>query len=844
MKHLFLLIPYLILLLLSQVTLSQDTLDKPSFSLQSGFYSSTITLSCSCNEPGAEIRYTEDGSSPTNSSTLYTAPLSLASRNGDPNTISDISTGWWWESPEEVFKGHVISAKCFKEGFTESETKANTYFIDPDIAERYESLAVVSVISDQDNFFDYNIGIYILGVNEEVCQMDACGNYGQRGEEWERPVHFEFWESSQDEIAISRDLGVRIHGGATRNFPQKALRFYARDEYGKKELEYPLFGAEGPASFKRFILRAGGNDEETKMRDAYHQQFFTGAGIETQLYKPCVLFINGEFWGYHGIREAYNKHYFNSYYDIDKDSIDYISEGPSDIVPGGVVADEGDMESFDALLDYIDNHDISSSTGYEYVSNAVDQLSLATIYIAELFVGNNDWPGNNVKLWRPKDNSRKWEWCLVDTDIAGYGNTEVDDFSLDIPEGEGSYTEPIILAMLSNIDFLAFYINRWADLLNTRLLPENTGAKLDVIQDSMAPVIDEQNERWFSPAGIEGWEYAMNNQKEWMEERVPVVWDELEDYYSLNKVNITLDVSDTEHGSIQCNSIPAKELTNFPWSATYFEEVPIQLKAINKVGFQFVEWTGDVNSTDREISLSPNNGMNITAVFEPLAQSVTLNELLASNSNSMADEAGEFDDWIELYNTTNTEVDLSGYALSNDHQNLQKWTFPEGTSIGANGYLIVWADNDITQAALHASFKLKKSGASIYFSNAEGTIIDETSFTTQISDSSWGRLENGTGPFIQMYPTFNSENTGDFNSNLQSSSIENKLILFPNPSREMITIITQSDNPDSIQIYNAIGALVYNSSQSNQIEKLNISSWPRGIYYVKSNQQTKKLILY
>jgi len=154
----------------------------------------------------------------------------------------------------------VISAKCYKKGFTESKTKSNSYFIDANIAKRYESLAVVSVIGDQDNFFDYNTRIYILGVNEDVCQLDACGNYGQRGYEWEREVHFEFWESSQDPLVISRNLGVRIHGGATRNASQKALRFYAREEYGKKELEYPLFGSKGPSAFKRFMLRAGGND--------------------------------------------------------------------------------------------------------------------------------------------------------------------------------------------------------------------------------------------------------------------------------------------------------------------------------------------------------------------------------------------------------------------------------------------------------------------------------------------------------------------------------------------------------------------------------------------------------
>ena len=831
----------IIILFFCQLTLAQ-TLDKPEFSLESGFFNSTISLTCSCNEPDADIRYTTDGSTPTITSILYTEPLSLASRIGEPNTIADISTGWDWEMPGEVFKGHVISAKCFKEGFLPSETRANSYFIAPDIEERYETVSIFSVITHPANFFDFDQGIYILGVNEDVCQMDACGNYGQRGPEWERPVHVEFWESSQEELAFSEDLGIRIHGGATRNNPQKALRFYAREEYGVSKLEYPLFGAEGPASFKRFMLRAGGNDWRTMIKDAYHQQFFSGTGIETQLYKPCVLFLNGEFWGYNGIRENYNKHYFNSYYDVDKDSLDFISEGPSDIVEGGVVADEGDLESFDALVEYIENNDVSQTVHYEYVSSEVNQLSLATIYISEMFVGNQDWPGNNVKLWRPKDNSRKWEWCLVDTDIAGAENTDYEDFSLDIPEGEGSYTEPIILAMLTNSDFLDFYINRWADLLNTRLLPENTGPKLDVIKDNMSPVVNEQHERWFSPEPEEVWLNDMNDQKEWMEARVPVVWDELEDYYSLTKVNISLDVSNNTHGSIQCNTIPANELTTFPWSGEYFEEVAIKLKAINKVGYQFVEWAGDVSSTDIEISVSPSEGLNVIAVFEPLAQSVTLNELLASNSNSNADTSGEFDDWIELYNNTTTEVDLFGYSLSNDAMDLQKWTFPDGASIGANDYLIVWADNDTNQTGLHCSFKLKKAGANLYFSNTECTLIDEASFTNQSSDISWGRYENGTGSFVAMNPSFNSENNGLVNIS-STTEKSDELVVFPNPAKDALTILHPTKHSYHIQVYNAHGVLKYESFNSTNSDQLDVSDWCKGIYFIMVDERVIKQII-
>ncbi|MBT6744920.1 MAG: T9SS type A sorting domain-containing protein [Flavobacteriales bacterium] len=822
---------------------AQTTLDKPQFSIESGFYTSDITLNCSCSEPGAELRYTIDGSTPSLASTLYTQPLLLGSRVGEPNDISMISTGYDWAAPNnEIFKGHVISAKCFKSGFLDSKTKANTYFIDSSIDNRYETVSVVSLIADAGNFFDYDTGIYVLGINEPICQMDACGNYGMRGDAWEREVHFEFWESSQNSLAISRNLGVRIHGGATRNHAQKAIRFYARDEYGKKNLEYPLFGEAGPTSFKRFMLRAGGNDGETMVRDSYHHQFFTGAGVETQLYKPCVLFVNGEFWGYHGLRESYNKHYFNSYYAIDKDSIDYISEGPSDIVLGGVVADEGDMVSFDTLLYYIDNNDISTSAGYNYVANEVDILSLSTIYIAEMFVGNQDWPGNNVKLWRPKDNSRKWEWCLVDTDIAGVGNMPVNMFSLDIPPGEGSYTEPIILEMLTNAEFLDYYINRWADLLNTRLLSSNTGSKLDLTRDNMAQVIDEQYERWDTPQELIDWLPAMNDQKNWMEQRVPIVWDELEDYYTITKANITLDVSSASHGSIQCNTIPPNELTNFPWSGDYFIEVPIHLKAVNKPGYQFIEWVGDVSSIDKEITVSVTAGMNITAVFEPLTKSIVINELIASNNSSSADGAGEYDDWIELYNTTGNLIDLSGYFLSDDILNLSKWSFPNGTTIGPNDYLIIWSDNDLSQAGLHTSFKLKKSGTNVILSNQELTIIDETNFGHQTTDITWGRYPNGTGSFVNMNPTYAATNSSALGIKTTDDITDSKLFkIYPNPTRGSFTVELKKNSNSSIIIYNALGVATITISNPLQYEVINVSSWQKGLYYIRVGQTVRKL---
>ncbi len=141
-----------------------------------------------------------------------------------------------------------------------------------------------------------------------------------------------------------------------------------------------------------------------------------------------------------------------------------------------------------------------------------------------------------------------------------------------------------------------------------------------------------------------------------------------------------------------------------------------------------------------------------------VAGDLVINEFMASNDATIADQDGEFEDWIELYNNTNASIDLTGYFLSDDEANLTQWAFPTGTSIGANGYLTVWADDDEDQAGLHANFKLSASGESIFLVNAAGEIEDVISYVDQTTNISFGRFPNGTGEFQEMNPTFNSEN--------------------------------------------------------------------------------------
>ena len=93
---------------------------------------------------------------------------------------------------------------------------------------------------------------------------------------------------------------------------------------------------------------------------------------------------------------------------------------------------------------------------------------------------------------------------------------------------------------------------------------------------------------------------------------------------------------------------------------------------------------------------------------------LVINEFMADNGTVIADQDGEFDDWIELYNKSDNAIPLDGYYLSDDGKDLTKWAFPD-IAIPASDYLIIWTDGDETQSGLHANFKLSKSGEAIYF---------------------------------------------------------------------------------------------------------------------------------
>ena len=174
-----------------------------------------------------------------------------------------------------------------------------------------------------------------------------------------------------------------------------------------------------------------------------------------------------------------------------------------------------------------------------------------------------------------------------------------------------------------------------------------------------------------------------------------------------------------------------------------------------------------------------------------LADHIKINELLAINSTTNQDEFGEFDDWVEIFNSSSESMDLSNCFLSDDTANLTKWRFPDSASIiMPGGHLLIWCDDNIEQGPLHANFKLSSSGEPLIFSTNDGfTIIDQITFGQQSSDLSYGRESDGSAEWTFSSPTPNASN-GLLSTNYDKIVLNDFELLnnYPNPFNPITNI--------------------------------------------------------
>ncbi|MFP4621854.1 MAG: CotH kinase family protein [Bacteroidales bacterium] len=649
----------------------------PEFSHSGGFYTSGFELSLDTEDPDAEIYYTLDGSEPdtnnlegrayeytntypsnsmlTREATThkYEGPLSIDNRAEESYELAEINTRFSSSNqlPENnIYKGTVVRAKVAKEDAISANSETHTFFVTPEGDSRYD-IPVVSIVTDEHHLFNYEKGIYVPGkiaddwyTNNPTEEWNdgRPANYNQRGKEWERPAHFEYFDEDL-QPALRQNIGIRIHGGWTRAFRMKSLRLYARNSYDSvNTFHYPFFGdlpARGNQnarveSFRRLIMRNSGNDyHHTMFRDALMQDLVKHLPFSVQAWQPLVHFINGEYWGIINLRERYDEDYLASHYDVDPDNIAMLEAGGD--VDQGVSTDR---DHFFEILDYAENNDLSERNHLRWVERRVDLKNLAQYYAVQIYFYNTDWPQNNVNFWRkrtddvyentPRGHDGRWRWMLYDTDFGM--NLFEDDahtkngISRVLDESASDPTSRLFRELMQNEDFRHRFINTIADQLNSCFRKDYVEDRIDEFNKIMTPYRDEHSNRWKSGTD------KGNSMKVFASGRPRHLTKHTLKQFDLEgTASLTLQ-REGGGGHVKVNSITINselpgipdDNTPYPWEGDYFMGIPVTLKAIDTPGYRFSHWEieGDDDIAVRETRLTLDGSEKITAVFKEAEQ--------------------------------------------------------------------------------------------------------------------------------------------------------------------------------------------------------------------------------
>jgi hypothetical protein len=226
-------------------------------------------------------------------------------------------------------------------------------------------------------------------------------------------------------------------------------------------------------------------------------------------------------------------------------------------------------------------------------------------------------------------------------------------------------------------------------------------------------------------------------------------------------------------------------------------------------------------------------------IQSPVLGDIVINEFVAQNVNGETDEAGEHEDWIELYNNSAQNISLNGIFISDDYGNPFKYAFSASNYIPAHSWLTLWADQDISSTSIHLNFKLGFGGEEIILSAADGTVLDSISFGVQTADVSMARCPDGTGDFATMTPTFGYNNCP---ISVDEQAINFIFDIYPNPSNEEFYIRSE-DIPRSqiVNVYNPMGQLIYQNQLNQGKLEINTREWAGGLYTVALNGFNRKV---
>lgn len=525
----------------------------PTFSVPAGFYAGAQNVGL--NSPtGADIRYTIDGSEPTAASTLYGAPINIGATT-------------------------VLRAACFSTtpGVPPSFIETNTYFINSP-----HTVAVLSLAGQEiDDLLNGNGGLQPVGSIEyygedQLLRDEAVGEFNE-------------------------------HGNDSWAYDQRGFDYITRDQFGYNDgIHYPIFRTKTRDNFQRLVIKAAANDNYPSsggahIRDAYVHALSDVGGLylDERTYEPCVVYVNGQYWGVYEIREKVDdEDYTDYYYDQDENNLYFLKTwGGTWSEFGGAAA----QAEWNNLLNYILSNNMGGATEWAYVDARFNWKSLIDYFCINSYTVCTDWLNWNTAWWHgldPAGDALRWRYALWDND-ATFGHyinyTGVPDDtpdadpcnaeSLPDPGGQG---HTVILSKLiaENQMVHDYYVNRYIDLGNTVFSCANMLPFLDSLIALIDPEMTAHCARWGGTYA--DWQSNVLQMRDFIETRCVAIQQGMVDCYDVTGPHDVVFLVDPPlSGDIQINSIVPP---SYPFTGIMYGGINTDLQAIPAAGWAFAYW--------------------------------------------------------------------------------------------------------------------------------------------------------------------------------------------------------------------------------------------------------------
>ena len=666
------------------------------------------------------------------------------------------------DATEESFDGKFTISettnlvfRLYQDGYLPSAPVTRSYIQ----TNNQYTLPVISIVGDKKFFTDPKIGF----------DCDGDGTNGKTGNgqnspknyncDWDRPVNFSYL-SPEGEMLFNQDVNISASGGYTRSQKYRSFKLKSSKIFdGQNKMDYPFYPQKPYNRNKTLLVRNGGNDvwrHNARFIDPALETVIQRSGIDVdvQSYVPIIEYVNGELRGVLNLREPNNDKFAYANWGYDDEELDAFENEN---------IKNGDEEALERIFE-LGKH-INDAGAYDELKTLLDIDEFTNYMAVTLFLFNDDWPNNNIKGYRSRNDGR-YRFISFDLDycFAGcWGNSGEDPFKwFSSFKDKNELNKDFVvffLNLLGHDEYRRKFIDTFCVVGGSVFEPNRAEAIVDELLNNVKDMCKLMRDQGIND-GHEP-EKAANTIKNNLKNRSYKMAGYMKafSYFNLsNNAQAVVLNTNTEgaHLFVNDTEIPYADFNGHLFA-------PVKLKAQAPAGYKFTGWKNgsETVSTSAIIDLPSSSSVSLTATFEKTGENIApvrVNEVSAANG-IFANEYWKRDDWVELYNTTDAEIDVEGMYLSDNPDNPTKCQITKGNSmastiIPAYGHLVIWCDKENPASQLHASFKLAAEGGDVVLTAKDESWHDQLTYSALKSDQTVGRWPDGAEEaYVMNVPT-------------------------------------------------------------------------------------------